>query len=109
MDGAEPGCVVDEGGSFSCPVTGRWCASMRDWVSSTRRIRRRSQADCRRGGARGGSCREEAGDVLDDATAEDGEVQGAPVEAGHHIGRVYLDEELHDAHITGERGDVQQR
>ena len=60
-------------------------------------------------GVRGGSCREEEGDVLDDATAEDGEVQGAPVEAGRHIGRVYLGEELHDAHITGERGDVQQR
>ena len=103
MDGAEPGCVVDEGESFSCPVTGRWCTSMRDWVSSTRRIGRGSLADCRRGGARGGGCREEAGDVLDDATAEDGEVQGAPVEAGRHIGRVYLDEELHALISPGRR------
>ena len=32
------------------------------------------------GGGRGGGCRVEAGEVLDDATAEDGVLQGAPVE-----------------------------
>ena len=38
----------------------------------------------------------EAGDVLDDATAEDGEVQGAPVKAGRQVERVDLGEELHE-------------
>ena len=44
-----------------------------------------SRADGRRGGARGGGRRVEAGEVLDDATAEDGEVKGAPVEAGRQV------------------------
>ena len=47
-------------------------------------------------GARGGGCRVEAGGVLEDATAEDGEVQGAPVEAGRRVERVENDEELHE-------------
>ena len=43
------------------------------------------------GGARGGSCRGEAGEVLGDATAEDGEVQGAPLEAGRRVDRFEID------------------
>ena len=38
----------------------------------------------------------EAGEVLVDATAEDGGVQGAPVDAGRQAERVDLDEELHE-------------
>ena len=48
-------------------------------------------ADGRRGGARGGGCRGEAGEVLDDAIAEDGGVQGAPVEAGRRVDRFEID------------------
>ena len=47
-------------------------------------------------GARGGGCRVESGEVLDDATAEDGGVQGAPVEAGRQVERVDLGEELRE-------------
>ena len=54
-------------------------------------IGRGSRADDRRGGARGGGCRVEAGEVLDDATAEDGVVQGAPVDADRQVERVDLD------------------
>ena len=52
-----------------------------------RMIRRGSRADGRRGegGGREGGCRVEAGEVLDDATAEDGVLQGAPVEAGRQV------------------------
>ena len=52
--------------------------------------------DCCRGGARGCGCRVEAGEVLDDATAGDGGVQGAPVEAGRQVERVDLGEELRE-------------
>ena len=48
------------------------------------------------GGARGGGCRGEAGEALDDATAEDGVVQGAPVEAGRRVERLEIDVELHE-------------
>ena len=41
-------------------------------------------------------CRGEAGEVLDDATAEDGGVQGAPVEAGRRVDRFEIDVELHE-------------
>ena len=34
--------------------------------------------------------------MFDDATAEDGEVQGAPVEAGRQVERVDLGEERHE-------------
>ena len=54
-------------------------------------VGRGSLADCRRGGARGGGCRVEAGEVLVDATAEDGGVQGAPVEAGRQVDRFEFD------------------
>ena len=36
-------------------------------------------------------CRGEAGEVLDDATAEDGVMQGAPVEAGRQVDRFEVD------------------
>ena len=38
----------------------------------------------------------ESGGVLDNATAEDGEVQGAPVEAGRQVERLEIDEERHE-------------
>ena len=41
-------------------------------------------------------CRGEAGEVLDDATAEDGGVHGAPVEAGRQVDRFEIDVELHE-------------
>ena len=38
----------------------------------------------------------EAGEVLDDTTAEDGVVQGASVEAGRQVERLEIDEERHE-------------
>ena len=65
-----------------------------DWISSTR-IGRGVGRMVVAGSAMSG-CRVDAGEVLDDATAGDGGVQGAPVEAGRQVDRFEIDVELHE-------------
>ena len=65
------------------------------------------RADGRRGGARGGGCRVDAGEVLDDATAEDGAVQGSPVVEVRRAERLGIDVDLHERIFEGLKDHAQ--
>ena len=86
MDGAEPGGVVEDGDFVvSCDRATVRVNARLGLVDEDDPAGESGGWPPGGGGGREGGCRVEAGEVLDDATAEDGVLQGAPVEAGRQV------------------------